>query len=457
MFLAVVEVGIGMVFIWLVLALASMSVQEWLAGFLKFRARDLENQIRNMLNDPSPKWLDQNRWLNRTLKTLVDRLRNRFRVKVGAPQVPVFKIADEVLKHPLIKALSKSGHKPSYIPDRTFALALFDVVVTAGTDDSLIRKNLSAWEKKLQPDKLSAAAMAALELETLKLIEVAEEATGKPEFRSKVNTEITRIVSQLTGKHPDLAPYLDDFYAVMPDAMHVGADLLQNGIQKIWADNPQIAQAMSTLLSGVTRKVEANVAGGEEALAGFRTNVETWFNDSMARLSGWYKRRAQTIGLVIGLILAIVFNVDSVNIARFLWREPVAREALANQAAAFEMPETTEGAEGANVKKAWDNFYTQFDGMGLPLGWEACTTRPDVQYRFKDLALTLNEQCYIPVDAPEQASTNWAFFGIKLFGWLVSGVAAAQGAQYWFDILKMLVNIRSSGRNPDEEKGKAKK
>ena len=55
-------------------------------------------------------------------------------------------------------------------------------------------------------------------------------------------------------------------------------------------------------------------------------------------------------------------------------------------------------------------------------------------------------QCYPIINAPYLGDlTGWL---LKLFGLLVSGVAAAQGAPFWFDILKKVVNIRSSGASP---------
>ena len=40
---------------------------------------------------------------------------------------------------------------------------------------------------------------------------------------------------------------------------------------------------------------------------------------------------------------------------------------------------------------------------------------------------------------------------MKLLGIILSAGAAAQGAPFWFDILKRLVNIRGSGAKPEEK------
>ena len=64
----------------------------------------------------------------------------------------------------------------------------------------------------------------------------------------------------------------------------------------------------------------------------FQANLEQWYNDAMDRVSGWYKRYTQRVLIVIGLLLAIAFNVNSVRVARTLWLDRDARQAMVNAA-----------------------------------------------------------------------------------------------------------------------------
>src|SRR5438445_13551241 len=50
----------------------------------------------------------------------------------------------------------------------------------------------------------------------------------------------------------------------------------------------------------------------------FKKQLETWFNSSMERVSGWYKRKTQAIQLALALVIVVVGNVDSVRIVRSL-------------------------------------------------------------------------------------------------------------------------------------------
>jgi len=109
---AILDVAIGAIFMWLILSIATMSIQEWVASYLKWRASDLETAIQRLLGD-----------------------------KVWAEQL---------YNHPLIEGLSKkTGQKPSYIPANKFALALFDIVMTAGTQESFIQQRLLAANREL--------------------------------------------------------------------------------------------------------------------------------------------------------------------------------------------------------------------------------------------------------------------------------------------------------------------
>jgi hypothetical protein len=57
---------------------------------------------------------------------------------------------------------------------------------------------------------------------------------------------------------------------------------------------PLLRQALLTL---------TDAAGND--IAAVRANIENWYNGSMDRVSGWYKRRAQAITLLIGFVVAV--------------------------------------------------------------------------------------------------------------------------------------------------------
>lgn len=64
----------------------------------------------------------------------------------------------------------------------------------------------------------------------------------------------------------------------------------------------------------------------------FKLKIEQWFDDTMDRASGWYKRYTQYILFIIGFIIAIIFNVDTIAIYKILSKDKVAREQLVQMA-----------------------------------------------------------------------------------------------------------------------------
>ena len=106
-FSTVLSVAIGLIFVWLVLSVAVMNIEEWIVSKLKWRSNMLESTIRNLLADPG--------------------------------------LTDQFYNHPLIRSLFSGNDgaiKPSYIPSSQFALTLFDIVITAGTEASLLQQQL---------------------------------------------------------------------------------------------------------------------------------------------------------------------------------------------------------------------------------------------------------------------------------------------------------------------------
>src|SRR5438094_857337 len=93
---AIVEVVVGLAFVYFILSVIASHINEMIAGLLNWRAADLERGIRKLLAD-----------------------------------VP--ELADSVWKHGLVSGLGgKPGRAPSYVPSSNFAVAL---IATLAADD----------------------------------------------------------------------------------------------------------------------------------------------------------------------------------------------------------------------------------------------------------------------------------------------------------------------------------
>lgn len=64
----------------------------------------------------------------------------------------------------------------------------------------------------------------------------------------------------------------------------------------------------------------------------FKTKLEQWFDDTMKRATGWYKKYTRIVLFVIGLAMAYWLNVDTFAIRRILSRNDTAREQMVQMA-----------------------------------------------------------------------------------------------------------------------------
>jgi len=211
---------------------------------------------------------------------------------------------------------------------------------------------------------------------------------------------------------------------------------MRAGMKKIQAENPELGRMLKHLLSGIDQRA----AKAEKMIAEGRANIETWFNQVMDETSRKFKKDAQKWSVVLGLVICLAFNVDSINITNKLWQDPTIREALVAQADNFvpseDAPSITE-------------IPGYFSSLAIPVGWitipaEDPVLCKNIVNRLEDgrFAFRSNNYCGILVNVP-LADDTWGWV-LKFLGIGISAVAAMQGAPLWFDILKRLIGIKSS-------------
>ena len=86
------------------------------------------------------------------------------------------------------------------------------------------------------------------------------------------------------------------------------------------------AIAGASLPPEVERRILALLDDARGDIDAFRHNLEAWFDDTMARVSGWYKRKTQIILLVIGVVVAIAINANTLTMGSDCGRTPLCAE-----------------------------------------------------------------------------------------------------------------------------------
>jgi hypothetical protein len=443
----IIQVGVGLILAWLLLSMIVMYVQEWIVGRMGLRSKMLESTIYNMLTDPA--------------------------------------LAAQFYDHPLIQGLfsgENGEEKPAYIPSQQFVLALFDIVMNAGKESSLLQQEIYKLHSDI--DQLQKDDKARAEAQYQLALLAARKALTTDAGQEALNLALDNVkaeISKLASVSPALQPAVElalanvkvnkeQVDAVLAQFQAQNSGLTENptldqirvGVAALAVTQPQLKQALGTLLQGV----EEYATQGESALATARVSVEKWFDDSMDRLTGWYRRSSRKMAFFIGVAVVIVLNGDTILLAQQLWRDPGLRLSLVAQAETLVNNQTNVSQP---TLEQLAQLQAQFNSLNIPFGWvgtpialdvngkipstdasvtHTCTLSPNVADDV--FGLPVAGQCYPITNAPHfNDLTGWV---LKLVGLVVSGMAAAQGAPFWFDLLKRIVNVRSSGANPSEAK-----
>ena len=171
----------------------------------------------------------------------------------------------------------------------------------------------------------------------------------------------------------------------------------------------------------VQRVVLSALDGSGESIERACGSIETWFNSSMDRVSGRYKKETQRLLFGIGVVLTVALDVNSLAIARQLYRDPARREAAVAMATSV----AKEGASRLAADSQAQRAVRRLDSLGLPEAWAGVTVTgmwPDP-----------GEWNAIGT----HAASSW-------FGWLITAFAISFGAPFWFDALGKLIAIRST-------------
>jgi len=182
--------------------------------------------------------------------------------------------------------------------------------------------------------------------------------------------------------------------------------------------DPKLRDLKVTLLTLLQK------AGGD--YTALLTATDSWFNAQMDRVGGWYKRQVQWIVLAIGVLLAFCLNVDTIHIATRLSEDSALRAVTADQLQAqYKKTEALHGTAADQPGAFTQNLDTALANSQIPLD-AFVVTDPHMLFR--------------------ASFANWS----TILGTLITALALALGAPFWFDVLSMLLklNVRMAGQKP---------
>ncbi|HEX6038472.1 hypothetical protein [Longimicrobium sp.] len=514
----ILDVVIGLVFVYLLLALFATALNEYIAAVLNLRGKELARGLGHLLDD-----LDE----NGAVRQARDGISAKVTTRAGL-------LTEQLYNHRLIRPFATrqgwmtrwwrwlrrsrllswlpwpaKGHPrlPSYIPARTFALALLDVLGVDGKDASLehlvpapanpdpavtaARQALTNAQtaaaapgtNKEQADKVIAAARATLTKATLaQAITDAEKALADAQDAHAASpsnaTAETLTAARQTLAKVRLAQVLGILKLESP--LDLTEQLVTLG---------GLSTAGNKLAADLQLQLAGALAGAQTQLQELHDGVEVWFNNAMDRVSGAYKRTAQGWLFFLGILIAGCMNADTIDMWRRLESDDALRAAMVRRAEAMvadvdtaaradtsqtlTLTSSRQSASSDSTKsdttalgRAQRNYRiarARVDSLELELGWTrdqavaAHLIRKDSDRYPKNgnpvrWLLTKIEQGLAPkgYHADLFPFDTWPSF-LKLVGLLLTAIAISLGAPFWFDLLNKVISIRAAGRSPEEK------
>jgi hypothetical protein len=219
----------------------------------------------------------------------------------------------------------------------------------------------------------------------------------------QVSLKEGKVVSRINGMEKEILP---------PDAMRVMKSIMQ--------------EVMLTVDGEMTTRIRE-----------FQSRLETLFNNTMDRVTGWYKKRVRKILFIVGFIMAIVLNIDTIKIAN---------DALKNTG---KLSNTVDNIS-ANLAK-YDSLNRTIVVTSDSLEVTTTPALEQTQDRVNQLKVVYEEDSGYKLGYQKGFRNEWGDHPIKkLIGMLITAFALQLGANYWFGLMTKAVNVRAVGKKPEE-------
>ncbi|QBE65910.1 hypothetical protein [Pseudoduganella lutea] len=360
------EVAIGMAFLFLMMSLVCTGIREYIEGFLKWRAMDLERAVRTLLDDRDGQ------------------------------------VAAYFYGHPLISSLYQGSYDPA-------------VLATTGKWESRW-KILRALLRRDAPPDAAARNMPR---------------AGRRHLPSYIPSELfAKALIDIVGRGP-----------AGVDAEHTASDAVTVEL---------LRERAAAIGSPILRRVVLSAIDYSKGdLNQLQLDLQRWFDGSMDRAAGWYKRRTQAILFGLGLAAAVSLNVDALYVMERLTNDKALRSAVVT--AAGRLPESVDrmmptAGTGAPAVLALDAPALQaaekardlLREIGMPMGWVHLGGMGFFE-GMRPVQLCKSVRASACTGSREHPS-----YARIAAGWLITAIGVMLGAPFWFDVLNRFMVIRST-------------
>lgn len=428
---AIFEVIIGMVFVFSLLSILVTQINSVIASVLRLRARHLRDGINQLVHDPMIR-----------AKILTHPL---IRLVKGDMTLPEQRVTDEQAEKIAMGPL----HYIEWINSQTFVNVLISIIRVT-SDNELFGAMLNiidgmpanADRRKLRVlvNQLVTSGEGLQDLRTA-IAEIQE-----PAYREALTEALDQIDDEIgrLGLEPN------------------SIISLMAGLRNV--KNVYLRTALETVLSTSKTLDEAEA------------QLAAWFDEGMARATERFKSTMMMVSVLVAVCIAVLMNVDSVNIARTLWDDPALRQLVSDTARRADTTVLQQQVEEANAATNDSLVVTPTPDPNtgvvpattptpVPTQTPLTTAQKNGQAAYKTLTSLLDLRLPVgwryldlsPLDPNDttnaalfsDANNIWNFIPgnnaswggmvlAKLVGLFLTVVAIAQGAPFWFNILNRL-------------------
>ncbi|TVR24279.1 MAG: hypothetical protein EA396_01935 [Anaerolineaceae bacterium] len=409
---SVIGVVIALIFVYSLMGILVTFINNLIASLFSLRSRMLREGLVELIVDEDM----QRRVLSHPLIRIVD------------PKDPHKLTAQSNDEGDILRDLEEGQDKRiSHIPPATFVQAIKSILISEA-EKRLFDGIQQVFERIPNSEAKSLAREAFQQL--------------RANFNEASFRELLKLVDGIPDENlaAQLRGALEDFDHLITQLRYNQGDLavLMQGIEQI--QNAHMRGSLKSLL--ITAR---NVEDAENRLM-------DWFDDGMARLTEAFSRQMARISVVVAIVLTLLFNVDTLHIANVLYQDDDLRQAVVMAALEFEaeadapilLPEDATPDDIAESAASVQQTASELLSLGLPITWSWQAVTPEMAERHRALGMA---------DPYRNSRNLWNFFNgpfdetlvliiAKLMGLGVTVIAAAQGAPFWFSLLRRITNGR---------------
>lgn len=192
-----------------------------------------------------------------------------------------------------------------------------------------------------------------------------------------------------------------------------------------------LPQSITENLTVLAHRTKAKIKSTESGINVLKQEIEYSFNSSMERATGVYKRNSKGVALLIGFTIAVAANADAFHMINRLSTDSALRNTIVNNAGQI-VVQNQDNLKYIDIGTLRSQTEEVLEDISLPIGWTEVNIKQQVG----------------SIPSRNAGLPSYLKFARAIPGWIISGVAIAMGAPFWFDLISKVTSVRNTGKKP---------